>query len=77
MERERSVVAPPIEDSSSVAEESRSSSRRGRTDPAFDVDPSIHFIVDPPRKPQKFQSWFALAIFMGVLLALAIVAMTT
>jgi hypothetical protein len=43
----------------------------------FAVDPSIHFIVEPPRRPTRFRSWFALAVVVGILMALAIVAITT
>ncbi|HKS80015.1 MAG TPA: hypothetical protein VJR23_00790 [Candidatus Acidoferrales bacterium] len=39
-------------------------------------DPSSHFIVEPPQRPTKFRSWFALAVFFGILMALAIVAIT-
>ena len=77
MVRERDVVAPLTENSAAVAEEVRPRSRRRRSDSAFADDPSIHFLVDPPKRPAKFQNWFALAVFMGVLLALAIVAITT
>lgn len=41
------------------------------------ADPSSHFIVEPPQRPTKFRSWFALAVFFGILMALAIVAITT
>ncbi len=37
-------------------------------------DPSIYLLVDPPKRRGKFRSWFALAFFGGVLIALAIVA---
>lgn len=36
-------------------------------------DPSIYLLVDPPKRHGKFRSWFALAFFGGLLIALAIV----
>jgi len=77
MSRDRNIIAPTIENSSSAAEELRSHGPRRQNDAAFGGDPSIHFIVDAPKRPSKFRSWFALAILAGVLLALAIVAITT
>lgn len=38
------------------------------------ADPSVHFLVDPPRLRVKFRNWFLVAVFAGVLMALAMVA---
>lgn len=40
-------------------------------------DPSAHYLLDPPRPRPRFRSWIAVAIFAGILLALAIVAITS
>ena len=37
-------------------------------------DLSNYLLVDPPKRHRKFRSWFALAVFAGVLMALVIVA---
>jgi hypothetical protein len=46
----------------------------GRVDNFPVPDPSIYFLVDPPQRRRRFRSWFALAFFGGILIALAIVA---
>jgi hypothetical protein len=46
----------------------------GRADFFHAPDPSIYLLVDPPKRHGKFKSWFALAFFGGLLIALAIVA---
>jgi hypothetical protein len=45
----------------------------GRVDFSHVPDPSIYLLVDPPKRHGKFKSWFALAFFGGLLIALAIV----
>jgi len=60
---------------SAPAREARAPGAARQPDSA--VDPSIHFIVEPPRRPARFQGWFTLAIFIGILMALALVAITT
>jgi hypothetical protein len=39
------------------------------------TDPSVYLLVEPPRRNTRFRSWFALAIFAGILIAMAIVVL--
>jgi hypothetical protein len=48
---------------------------RGRIDFSQAADPSAYFLVDPPKRHTRFRSWFALAVFAGILMALGIVAL--
>ena len=47
---------------------------RSRVDFSQAADPSAYFLVDPPKRHTRFRSWFALAVFAGMLMALGIVA---
>ena len=63
--------------STSTDRDSRRHGRHGRHGAAFSEtpDPSFQFLVDPPRRHTRFQSWFALAFFSGILMGLLILAM--
>jgi len=53
------------------------SSNPGPRDAVFSsiTDPSAYLLVEPPRRNTRFRSWFALAIFAGIVIALAIVTL--
>jgi hypothetical protein len=70
-------VMPDLEAPPNLVREGPSHRRARRSDRAFAEDPSVHFLVDPPKTRTQFKSWFALAFFAGLLLALAIIAITT
>lgn len=70
------TYAPVLEADAETSISDPASSRSVR--PAIDfshiADPSAHFLVDPPRHRVKFRNWFLIAVFAGVLMALAMVA---
>jgi hypothetical protein len=68
----------PIAEADSPATTNRQFSLRegrGRTNFSQAADPSLYFLVDPPKRHTRFRSWFALAVFAGILMALGIVAL--
>ena len=58
---------------STVAQSASPRATRAAVDFSQVPDLSSYLLVDPPKRHRKFRSWFALAVFAGVLMALAIV----
>jgi hypothetical protein len=70
-------ITHEVEKPLKAAEDGTFRRRSRRSDRTLAEDPSVHFLVDPPKPRKDLSSWFALAILAGVLLALAIIAVTT
>jgi len=67
----------PSEVAAQVSSSSGSGSGPGPRDAVFSTiaDPSAYLLVEPARRNTRFRSWFALAIFAGILIAMGIVVL--